>query len=184
MNFFKNILLNLFGEKKVNNKLKISKFLDMEKESTLKFNLDNIKGNFYVKSVYDGDTITILIPMSISIYNYDILDFTNIDLSSNNNPDNKINCYEVKIRLLGIDTPEMKPLKSLLNREEHIKKAQESRDYLKSIILNKIIRVEFKSNDKYGRALGILFIDNININELMIEKGYAKLYDGGKKETD
>src|SRR5699024_4548331 len=29
--------------------------------------------------------------------------------------------------------------------------------------------------DKYGRLLGYIWIDNINFNQLMIEKGYARI---------
>ena len=150
-----------------------------------KFNLLGIKGNFYVKSVYDGDTIVILVPMNIKV-------FSNIskDLIDTNNPisdqPNQIHNYEIRLRLLGIDTPELKPLKSIQNRDVHIKKANESKNFLLNIIENKIVTVEFKENDKYGRPLGIIYIPDtnpiININNLMIEKGYAKIYDGGKKD--
>jgi endonuclease YncB( thermonuclease family) len=158
----------------LNNKILLPSF-----NETKKFNLENIKGNYYVKSVYDGDTITILVPMSISIYNFTTEN--TINLESINNPTNKINLYEVKIRLFGIDTPEMKPLKTIPNREEHIKKAREAQKFLSDLILNKIITVECLQNEKFGRTLGIIYINNTNINNLMIEKGFANPYDGGKK---
>ncbi len=152
-------------------------------EPIKKFNLDNVTGNFYVKSVYDGDTITILIPMNISIYNYE--NDKTIGDKSISNPENKIHLYEIRVRLHGIDTPEMKPSKNLPDRENHIKKAHEAKDYLSSIILNKIIKIEFMENDKYGRPLCKLYDQQNNqINKLMIEKGHAKDYSGGTNDTN
>ena len=46
--------------------------------------------------------------------------------------------------------------------------------------------------DKYGRLLGTIFIierkclickNKINVNQLMIQAGHAKSYDGGTKEV-
>jgi endonuclease YncB( thermonuclease family) len=147
-----------------------------------KFNLLGIKGNFYVKSVYDGDTITLQVPINLSVFNF--LSENKINSSSINNPENHISLYEIRVRLLGIDTPEMKPSKTLPNREEHIEKAKKAKDFLSSLILNQIITVEFKENDKYGRPLVILYSNDININNQMIDKGFAKSYDGGTKETN
>ncbi len=161
----------------------INNYIDVQKLSyEQKFNLVGIKGNFFVKSVYDGDTITLQLPINLSVYNYISQD--KINLKSINNPENKPSLYDIRIRLLGIDTPEMKPSKNLPNREEHIKKAINAKEFLSSLILNKIITVEFKENDKYGRPLGIIFINDTNINNLMIEKGHAKAYDGGTKDTN
>jgi endonuclease YncB( thermonuclease family) len=150
-----------------------------------KFNLLGIKGNFYVKSVYDGDTIIILVPMNIKV-------FSNIskDLVDSNKPisnsENLIYNYEIRLRLFGIDTPELKPLKNIPDRDTHIKKANESKNFLSNLIENKIVTIEFKENDKYGRPLGIIYLtnSNTNINNLMIEKGYAKIYSGGKKDIN
>ena len=43
------------------------------------------------------------------------------------------------IRMFGYDSPEMRPLKKLENRDEIKVKAKESRDYLKSKILGKTV---------------------------------------------
>lgn len=56
----------------------------------------------------------------------------------------------------------------------------ESKNYLESLILGKIIKVECKDFDKYGRVLVELFIykekDLICINNLMVDNGYAVNY--------
>jgi endonuclease YncB( thermonuclease family) len=156
-----------------------------------KFNLENLKGHYYVKSVYDGDTITLIIPMNINNYSFDnnikeqiSIEKLSIDYQSNSNPSFTINYYEVRIRILGIDTPEMKPSKNLPNREEHIKKAKDAQKFLSDMILNKIIYCEFIQNDKYGRPLANIYYENQSISEIMINKGHAKPYSGGTKDTD
>ena len=147
-----------------------------------KFNLDNIIGNFYVESVYDGDTITIIVPVKSHIYN--MVSQNKIDELSDNNKLNTVYFNNIRIRLLGIDTPEIKPSKDLPGRDEHIRKAKEAKEFLSSHILGKVIRIEFLSNDKYGRPLAKIYNDNICLNDLMIEKGYAKKYDGGTKDSN
>lgn len=184
--------LNIFTVKKSNQNLpnkintninsNTNTNLNLNLDSTKKLNLNGYKGNFYVKSVYDGDTITILLPISLSLYNF--IDSKQIELTSFNNPTNTIELFESRLRLYGIDTPEIKPLKNLPNREEHIKKAKEAKEFLSNLILNKIITIEFLENDKYGRPLANIFINELNINKLMIEKGFAKEYDGGTKDTN
>lgn len=152
-----------------------------------KYDLNNVEGKFYVESVYDGDTITLLIPTKLSIYN--MCSSNTIDLNTDTNKLNKIILNKVRVRLYGVDTPELKPKKNLPDREAHIVKAKEARDYLSGIILNKIIKVVFMSNDKYGRPLVKLYTsdmiaDELCLNDLMIKKGFANKYDGGTKNEN
>lgn len=125
---------------------------------------------FYCKviDVYDGDTITIAIALRKKIYQY-------------------------KVRMYGYDSPELKPLKSLENREIIKKKAKAARDTLKNMILNKIVVIQIEAGtwDKYGRLLGTIYTKNnrgltiksynFNINQYMIDNGYGYPYFGGKK---
>lgn len=151
----------------------------IEIQNKKKLNFENITGNFYVEEVYDGDTCTICIPIKLHIY--DMITHNKIDKLSDNNNSNNIYLNTIKIRLYGIDSPEMKPLKNMPNREEYIKKAKEAKNFLSEQILGKIIRVEFLSNDKYGRPLVKIYKKNICLNELMIEKNYAIKYNGKTK---
>lgn len=97
-------------------------------------------------SVYDGDTVTAVFKYN-GIYS------------------------SFKIRLLGINTPEIR--NSNLNKK---RKAIEARDYLRYLILNKVVVLECKGRGKYGRILGNIFYNNIDINEKMITEGHAQLY--------
>ncbi len=70
-----------------------------------------------------------------------------------------------KVRLLGINTPE----KNMLNYELGL-------NYLEKTILNKTIQLDSSNTDKYGRKLGYIFFDDVNINEELVSKGYAHTY--------
>lgn len=125
--------------------------------NTDKFTLNGYKTFGKCVHVYDGDTVHII----FKIPNSDA-------------------CYKWIVRLIGIDTPEMKS-----KNPNEKQKAKESQAFLSKLILNKIIYVECLEFDKYGRLLGNLYLD-INepksLNQLMIDNGYAKAYDGGHKE--
>jgi len=109
----------------------------------------------YVIKVYDGDTITICNRLPI---------------------DNCDDIYRFSVRLDGIDTPEMK------TKSDYEKKlAIRARDALREKIYNKHIILKGVQTEKYGRILATIYLNNENINEWMIKKGYAVSYDGGKK---
>ena len=75
-----------------------------------------------------------------------------------------------KIRLACIDTPELKG-----KRADPIP-AQEARDYLNNLVAYKEVSIKRITNDRYGRTVGELFKDEVNIQELIVNKGYGKIY--------
>lgn len=107
-----------------------------------------------VVSVYDGDTITV-------IY---LIEHTPI---------------KTKVRLMGIDTPEIKAAKDKLPEEKQA--GIICKDYLSKMLFNRLITLEIIGLDKYGRLLGNVVVDEIDISKLMIRQGYAKPYDGTTK---
>jgi endonuclease YncB( thermonuclease family) len=134
-----------------------------------------------VVEIYDGDTCKIVL--------------------SNNNNLQKFNC-----RLIGLDTPEMKPSLDKPNRELEILNANKCRNRLLQLTTNcnceiesvlkkqelknllklnkKLLTVKCYDFDKYGRLLVELVSDNNKlINKILLEEGYAKAYDGGTKES-
>jgi endonuclease YncB( thermonuclease family) len=117
-----------------------------------KFSLNSNTYQAKVVSVYDGDTITVVFKFAGTYY--------------------KWNC-----RLNDIDTPEMKS-KIAAEKQQAIK----ARDFLREQILGKIIKITCQDFDKYGRLLVLADYNNTNINELMIDVGFAKSYSGGTKE--
>ncbi len=70
-----------------------------------------------------------------------------------------------KIRLNDIDAPEKK--QAFGNK---------SRDNLASYIAGEIVTVKYKSKDKYGRVLGTIYFDNLDINLQQVKNGYAWVY--------
>lgn len=98
-----------------------------------------------VKSVIDGDTVIIHTSEGI----------------------------EERVRLLLIDTPE-----SVHPTEPEQLFGKESSDFAKSILREgDIITIEIGNpeRDKYDRLLAYLWINDVNFNLLMIEKGYARV---------
>lgn len=112
-----------------------------------------------VIDVYDADTITIILPLEEKL-------------------------YKTKCRLLGIDSAE----KRTKNLDEK-KVSFEATEWLKDLILNKIIWVKCGDWGKYGgRMLGTLYMskEDLNndhsINNSIIKHGYAYEYSGKKKK--
>ena len=91
-----------------------------------------------------------------------------------------------KIRMMGYDSPEMKPLLSKIDRDKEIKDAIKAKDELVKLVLNKCVRLECGKWDKYGRLLGTIYVihegKNICVNEYMIENKFGYRYNGGKKQ--
>ncbi len=109
-----------------------------------------------VLEVYDADTITLLVDVGFSIY------------------------IKEKCRFLNIDTPEIRTR----NKKEK-KLGLEARDFVRDRILGEFINIKTikKGRGKFGRYLIEVFLkDGSSLNKLLIKKGYAKEYDGGKRE--
>ena len=98
-------------------------------------------------SVYDGDTVTL-----------------DIDLGFN------FIIARQKIRLLGINTPEV--------RGDEREQGLVVRDRVRDLILNKDVILESHrdKSGKYGRWLGTIYLDGVNVNQLLLDEGLAKPY--------
>lgn len=116
--------------------------------------------------VYDGDTC------KLAFHLFDI-------------PSHEIVVFSC--RLDGIDTPEMKGTHG--NEKELAIKA---RDFIREKCLDKCIYAHFRSDvhEKYGRLMVWLYAERPegeitfekSLNNELVKLGYAKLYNGGKKE--
>lgn len=88
-------------------------------------------------NIHDGDTVTIL----------------------------TVQKERIKIRLYGIDAPELKqPFGKAAKR------------HLSKLTQGKNISIDLKGNDRYKRKLGILLAGNKDINAQMVADGYAWAY--------
>ena len=75
------------------------------------------------------------------------------------------NRKQVKIRLHGIDAPELRQAWG-----------QRAKQALSSLTFNKIVRVQETDQDQYGRIVGIVYREQIPINETLIASGHAWVY--------
>tara|TARA_R100000458_G_C8237607_1_gene217509 strand:- start:448 stop:795 length:348 start_codon:yes stop_codon:yes gene_type:complete len=82
-----------------------------------------------------------------------------------------------RIRLAGIDTPE-----SRTRDLEEKKRGLASKQRLIELLGEGNFVLESKEVGKYGRVLGTILVDDININETLVEEGFAVEYWGGKKK--
>ena len=102
---------------------------------------------------------------------------------------NILNNSEEEIRFLGIDAPEIKPCKKLIQDERETHMAgqllmmlgRQSFNFLIELIppgTKLAVKTESKeSSDIYGRTLAYVYLpDGRCVNEIMIAEGYAKPY--------
>ncbi|WP_270982621.1 thermonuclease family protein [Campylobacter helveticus] len=99
-----------------------------------------------VSRVIDGDTIELLAK------------------TSKENPYNHI--AKLKIRLYGIDAPELKQAYG-----------KEAKEYLSSLILDKEVILIINDKDKYQRTIGTILLNDKDINKEMVKNGYAWAYE-------
>ena len=109
----------------------------------------------YVIKVYDGDTITIAGRLPY--------------------PESPL--YRFQVRLLGIDSPE---IKGKTDKEKEA--AHKSQHALESLVLNKTVLLREISTEKYGRILANVYLvtdtEELLVNKWMLANGHAVPYDG------
>lgn len=128
------------------------------------FNFDN--KTFIAKpcNVYDGDTFSVVFDFKGEFIKY------------------RCRCY-------GYDTPEMRPSLKKPNRIKEKELANSAKNRFIQLLEShpsKLITIQCLKFDKYGRILVKVF-NNVNdksINDIMVEEGHGKLYDGGKKNNN
>ena len=110
-----------------------------------------------VTRVVDGDTVDCILDLGFSIL------------------------HKCRVRLFAIDTPESRTR----DKDEKVR-GKLAAKFLKDAIDNGkkvILRTKLKdSKGKYGRVLGEIIVDDININVSMIENYLAVAYHGQNKD--
>lgn len=89
---------------------------------------------------------------------------------------------DIAIRILGIDTPE-KGGRAKCAAEAEL--GEEATEFAKSqIAVGDTVQVNLLQWDKFGgRVNADVFVNGQNFAQMQIERGLAKPYDGGKKES-
>lgn len=100
-----------------------------------------------VRDVYDGDTIRADIDLGFGVW-----------------------LANQSIRLLGIDTPEL--------RGETYLQAIAARDALREKILGKSVTLKTQRDKrgKYGRWLATVYVDGLDVNSWLIANGFARVW--------
>ena len=79
---------------------------------------------------------------------------------------------EIKIRVIEIDAPE-------LNQPF----GAHSKNFLNRLLYEKDVTLIAQGEDRYGRVLGNLFSNELNVNMLMVKFGFAWVYDEYAKNS-
>ena len=69
---------------------------------------------------------------------------------------------QIKIRLYGIDAPEKKQ-----------PYGADAKRFLSDLVAGKNVRIEERGKDRYKRTLGIVYLKDNDINEILVLNGYA-----------
>lgn len=155
-----------------------------------------------VIDIYDGDTITVQVNLKHLYMKYSPPEckkyFNELPYAP----------FNIKVRMSGYNCAEMRPPKKNPDgtsisdelRENIKEKAKESKRFLSDLILNKDVWCHFldfgegvliqkKIDDPYGREVADIYTldedgkKNTYVNVKMLEKGYAKEYNGtGEKK--
>tara|TARA_Y100001968_G_scaffold314852_1_gene340718 strand:+ start:476 stop:847 length:372 start_codon:yes stop_codon:yes gene_type:complete len=75
-----------------------------------------------------------------------------------------------KIRLACIDTPELRG-----KRADPIP-AKAARDYLNGLVAGEEVSIRRITKDRYGRTVAELSKDGVNIQERLVDKGFASVF--------
>ena len=74
-----------------------------------------------------------------------------------------------KVRLACIDTPEMG------GKRAQPQRARQACDRLRSLVVGKSVSLQRISSDRYGRTVGELFVDGMNVQQVMVASRHARI---------
>ena len=135
---------------------------DCTSENTPVYSYENLKKMVKILKVIDGDTV------DIALYS-----------------DDTRKIFKHRVRLYGIDTPEMHPSLSNPDRLKEIGEAKLAKEALIQRLQENdhLVIAHFHKFDKYGRLMATLYDkQGDDINKWMITSGYAQEYFGKTKK--
>ena len=109
-----------------------------------------------VRRVVDGDTIDVTLDLGFGVH------------------------LKERVRFFGINAPETRT-----RDKDEKKRGLAAKAFVRDALkLNKnccVIRTRFNSKGKFGRILGVVYVEGENLNSALVDKGLAKRYYGGKR---
>jgi endonuclease YncB( thermonuclease family) len=107
-----------------------------------------------VVRVYDGDTITVDVAEWPTIVGDDI-----------------------GVRIRGVDTPELRG-----KCEEEKAAARSAREFTKAMVMNaETVVLSDIERGKYFRIVADVYADGVSVSGALIESGFGRAYDGGRR---
>ena len=110
------------------------------------------KYNAKLERVVDGDTVDALVDLGVDTWK------------------------KVRIRMMGMNAPE-----SRTRDLEEKKKGLAAKDRLIELLGDGTFILQSHGVGKYGRCLGTLWVEDIDVNKTLISEGHAVEYHGGKR---
>ena len=107
-----------------------------------------------------------------------VLAQTTITIQSCYDGDTCTTTTKEKIRLACIDTPELKG-----KRADPIP-AKAARAYLNDLVEAEEVAIRRITKDRYGRTVVEISKDGVNIQQLLVEKGFASIYEKYAHQCD
>ncbi len=140
-----------------------------------------------MKSFYKILILLIILNICCFTYAADKIPITIIKIYDGDTVLAKIDKNQFSIRLIGIDCFETRKIhraykqayQNNISVDEVDCKGQSSKQFLEQLYKNnqnKSVFLDFKGIDKYGRALGIVYFDSINVNKELINNGNCLKY--------
>ena len=117
--------------------------------------------------------------LRISLAFFMLLALVSCSLSSNSSSALIDSCYDgdtcrtssgERIRLACIDAPELR------GKMADPVRGKAARDYLRSLVTKRIVGIRRINTDRYGRTVAELFVDEDNVQQLLVAAGYAEIY--------
>ena len=111
--------------------------------------------NCEIKRAVDGDTVDVVIDLGFDIH------------------------YASRVRLYGIDTPESRTR----NKDEKVRGLMSKQYLIDELDKGQVvIKTKKDKKGKFGRVLGELYVDDKNINLMMVDDFHAVKYQGQNKQ--
>ena len=85
-----------------------------------------------------------------------------------------------RVRLYGINTPECRT-RDKVEKVAGLAAKARLKEMLKENKNKCVIKTRLDKKGKYGRVLGVLYVDDKDLNKALVKEGHAKVYHGGSR---
>ena len=85
-----------------------------------------------------------------------------------------------RVRLYGINTPECRT-RDLVEKKAGLAAKARLKEMLRESKNKCVIKTRLDKKGKYGRVLGVLYVDDCDFNTKLVKEGHAKKYHGGSR---